>query len=59
MAIIIKVKYKTTGIAAWVIALFWRLVGRVAGIVKSKDPHAPCQAKAVLRNLYLEISCMK
>ena len=43
------------GLRLWIIALFWRLVGRVAGIVKSKDRHALCQAKAATENWNLEI----
>ena len=42
--------------------MFWRLVGRVAGTIKSvagtiksKDRHALCQAKAAAANLNLEI----
>jgi hypothetical protein len=50
-----KVNHTTKGFAALGFALFWRLVGRVAGIVKSKDRHALCQAKAATENWNLEI----
>ena len=54
-----KVNHTTKGFAALGFALFWRLVGRVAGIVKSKDRHALCQAKAAAANLNLEIAVIK
>ena len=50
-----KVNHTTKGFAALGFALFWRLVGRVAGIVKAKDRHALCQAKAATENWNLEI----